>query len=74
VLETLDAIAAETGAALATISLAWLMAQPAVTAPIASATSVAQLSELTAAMELTLTLDQIARLDAASAEMEPAAA
>jgi aryl-alcohol dehydrogenase-like predicted oxidoreductase len=74
VLEALDEIAAETGAALATISLAWLMAQPAVTAPIASATSVEQLNELTAAMHLTLTLDQIACLDAASAEVEPATA
>ena len=72
VLAALDEVAAETGAALATISLAWLMAQPAVTAPIASATSVDQLAELTAAMHLTLTLDQIARLDAASAEAVPA--
>ena len=72
VLEALDDIAAETGAALATISLAWLMAQPAITAPIASATSVPQLAELVGAMELRLTLDQIARLDAASAEAIPA--
>jgi aryl-alcohol dehydrogenase-like predicted oxidoreductase len=72
VLEELDAIAAETGAALATIALAWLMAQPAVTAPIASATSLDQLQELTAALHLTLTLEQIARLDAASAEAVPA--
>jgi aryl-alcohol dehydrogenase (NADP+) len=72
VLTALDEIAAETGAALATVSLAWLMAQPAVTAPIASATSVPQLAELVAAMELTLTSDQIARLDAASAEAVPA--
>jgi aryl-alcohol dehydrogenase-like predicted oxidoreductase len=73
-IEELDAIAVETGAALATISLAWLMAQPAVTAPIASATSVKQLEQLTAALHLTLTLDQIARLDAASAEAETATA
>jgi aryl-alcohol dehydrogenase-like predicted oxidoreductase len=72
VLAALDSVAVETGAALATIALAWLMAQPAVTAPIASATSVEQLAELTAAMELTLTLDQIAGLDAASAEAVPA--
>src|SRR3982750_836453 len=70
VLEELDAIAAETGTALATISLAWLMAQPAVTAPIASATSLKQLEEQTAALHLTLTLEQIARLDAASVEVE----
>jgi aryl-alcohol dehydrogenase-like predicted oxidoreductase len=72
VLEALDETSEETGAALATISLAWLMAQPAVTAPIASATSVDQLEELTAALHLTLSLDQIARLDAASAEAVPA--
>ena len=72
VLEVLDEIAAETGAALATIALAWLMAQPPITAPIASATSVDQLKELTAAMHLTLTPDQIARLEEASAEAVPA--
>ena len=72
VLDVLDEIAAETGSAVATVSLAWLMAQPAITAPIASATSVPQLAELVAAMELRLTLDQIARLDAASAEAVPA--
>ena len=72
VLAALDEIAGETGTALATISLAWLMAQPAVTAPIASATSVEQLRELTAAMELTLTPGQLARLDSASAEAVPA--
>jgi aryl-alcohol dehydrogenase-like predicted oxidoreductase len=67
VLEALDDIAAETGTALATVALAWTMAQPAITAPIASATSVPQLSELVAAMELNLMPQQIARLDAASA-------
>jgi aryl-alcohol dehydrogenase-like predicted oxidoreductase len=70
VLEELDAIAAETGAALATIALAWTMAQPGIVAALASATSVDQLNELTAAMHLTLTPDQIASLDAASAEVE----
>ena len=74
VLAELDAISAETGAALATISLAWIMAQPGIVAALASATNVTQLGELTAAMELTLTPDQIARLDAASAEVEPASA
>jgi aryl-alcohol dehydrogenase-like predicted oxidoreductase len=72
VLKELDAIAAETGAALGTIALAWLIAQPAVTAPIASATSLDQLKELTAALHLTLTPEQIARLDVASAEAVPA--
>ena len=70
VLEALDEISAETGAPLAAISLAWLMAQPTIVAPIASATSVEQVHELTAAMHLKLTEDQLARLDAASAEAE----
>ena len=72
VLDALDEVAAETGAALATISLAWLMAQPSIVAPIASATSVDQLKELTAAMELKLSRAQLDRLDAASAQAEPA--
>ena len=72
VLDALDEIARETGAALATISLAWLMAQPTVVAPLASATSVDQLKQLTAAMDLKLTPEQLARLNQASAEVEPA--
>jgi len=45
-----------------------------IVAALASATSVDQLHELTAALNLTLDTDQLARLDAASAETEPAAA
>ena len=68
VLAALDEVGAETGAAPATVTLAWTMAQPAITAPIASATSIPQLAELVSALELTLTPDQIGRLDAASAD------
>jgi aryl-alcohol dehydrogenase-like predicted oxidoreductase len=67
VLQALDEVASETGAALATVTHAWTMVQPAITAPIASATSMEQLGELLAALELQLTPEQIARLDAASA-------
>ncbi|WP_309661015.1 aldo/keto reductase [Sphingomonas sp.] len=67
VLAALDEVAAETGAALATVTLAWTMAQPGITAPIASATSVDQLRELVAALTLDLTPDQIEQLNAASA-------
>ena len=67
VLAALDEVAAEAGAALATVTLAWTMAQPGITAPIASATSPDQLGELLAAMTLELTPTQIERLDAASA-------
>ena len=65
ILAALDKVGAETGAAPAEIALAWLMAKPAVTAPIASATSLAQLESLTRASELVLTADQMSLLDAA---------
>jgi len=67
VLKALDEVAAETGAALATVTLAWLKAQPTIAAPIASATGRAQLDQLTAALSLDLSADQIERLDRASA-------
>jgi len=66
VLGALDRIAAETGEALASITLAWTIAQPGITAALASATSVDQLKELTGAMSLALTPEQIAQLDEAS--------
>ena len=71
-LEALDQVHAETGAPLAAIALAWTNAQPGIVATLASATSVAQLRELAAAMELKLTPQQIARLDEASAPAEVA--
>ncbi len=74
VLNALDAVSAETGKPLATVALAWTMAQPGITAALASATSLAQLAELIDAMHLRLSNDQIARLDAASAEVETTAA
>jgi aryl-alcohol dehydrogenase-like predicted oxidoreductase len=67
VLAAMDAIAAETGASLAQIALAWLAAQPGVTAPIASATSIEQLDELLGFWDVTLTREQIDRLTAAGA-------
>ena len=66
VLEALDRVAAETGAALATIALAWTIAQPGVTSTLASATSVDQLKQSIAAMHLHLTPEQLALLDEAS--------
>lgn len=72
VLEALEDIAAETGAAMATVALAWLKAQPAVTAPIASATSLAQAEQLVAALTMELTVAQVERLSQASSEVMPA--
>ncbi|HZF43833.1 MAG TPA: aldo/keto reductase [Sphingomonadaceae bacterium] len=68
VLAALDGVAAETGATPAQIALAWTAAQPGITAPIASATGVAQLEELLGALRLELSGEQIAALDAASAD------
>ena len=67
VLAAMDQIAAETNATLAQIALTWLIAQPGVTAPIASATSAEQLAELLPAMTLELDEDQLARLANAGA-------
>lgn len=66
VLAALDEVVAETGAAQATVALAWLKAQPGIAAPIASATSVEQLVELVAALTLDLSAEQIGRLSRAS--------
>jgi aryl-alcohol dehydrogenase-like predicted oxidoreductase len=65
VLAAVDAVAAQLKASPAQVALAWLMARPSVTAPIASATTPAQLDELVAATRLTLGPDAVARLDAA---------
>lgn len=67
VLAAMDEVAAETGASLAQIALAWMAAQDGVTAPIASATSVEQLDELIGAWDVELSSDQRDRLTAAGA-------
>jgi len=67
ILDALDAVAARTGSTQARVALAWLAARPGLTAPIASATSVAQVEELAAAMQLVLSMDDTATLDGASA-------
>ncbi|GAB2553908.1 aldo/keto reductase [Rhodanobacter koreensis] len=66
VLDALDAIAAAHHATPAQVALAWLIARPGLTAPIASATSAEQLHELLGAMTLALGSDEIAQLDLAS--------
>jgi aryl-alcohol dehydrogenase-like predicted oxidoreductase len=66
VLEALDEIAAAHEEPVAAVSLAWLLAQPTVAAPIASATSPQQLAELTASVKLKLTASERKRLDDAS--------
>lgn len=67
VLAALDAVAAETGASLATIAIGWVAARPGITAPIASATSLSQLDAMIAAGSLRLTEAQLQRLNEAGA-------
>ncbi len=62
----MEEVAADTGAAMATIALAWLKIQPGITAPIASATSLKQLRELIAALSFELSPGQVEALSAAS--------
>ena len=66
ILGALDSVAKETSATPARVALAWLMAQPGITAPIASATSLPQLEDLFAATRLKLDPATLARLDVAS--------
>jgi aryl-alcohol dehydrogenase-like predicted oxidoreductase len=67
VLAALDEVASAHQASVAQVALAWLLAKPELTAPIASATSLAQLEELLGAVRLELSLADIGRLDGASA-------
>ena len=67
ILAALDTVAKETGAKPAEIALAWLLAKKAVTAPIASATSIAQLDSLTKSASLKLSDDAVTLLDKAGA-------
>jgi aryl-alcohol dehydrogenase-like predicted oxidoreductase len=67
ILDALDTVAVETSTSAATVALAWLMARPSVTAPIASATAVDQLESLLAATRLKLNPGQISALNTASA-------
>jgi aryl-alcohol dehydrogenase-like predicted oxidoreductase len=70
ILETLDEVAKQYNATPAQVSLAWLLAKPVITAPIASATSVKQLDELLGATRLGLDAAAVQKLDQASAYTE----
>lgn len=65
ILSELLAVSDELGAKPAQVALAWLLSRPAVTAPIASATSTPQLDEVLDSVSLSLPDEALARLDAA---------
>jgi aryl-alcohol dehydrogenase-like predicted oxidoreductase len=66
ILAALDVVAKRLSASPAQVSLAWIMAQPAIAAPIVSVTSVRQLDEIVGAARLKLDTETLAELDAAS--------
>lgn len=66
ILAALDQVAKEHHSTPAKVSLAWLMARPSITAPIASATNLDQLNDLIDSTRLELNQESIKRLDQAS--------
>lgn len=72
IVAALEHIAGELGSTSARVALAWLMARPSITAPIASATTIEQLNELVEATKLKLNGDVIELLNEASAYNSPA--
>lgn len=66
ILRALDQVAEQYHSASARVSLAWLMARPSVTAPIASATSLEQLTDLVEATKLALDPSAVEILNQAS--------
>lgn len=67
ILAALDEVSKEYETSLAAVAIAWLIAKPSITAPIASATSLRQVDHLIRGAELQLTSASIAKLDQASA-------
>ena len=59
VLRAVDAVASRHGVTPAQVALAWLLVQPGVTAPIASATNTTQLLDLTQAVDLVLDAEDL---------------
>jgi aryl-alcohol dehydrogenase-like predicted oxidoreductase len=63
IVDAVQHIAAARGVSAAQVALAWLLAKPAVSAPIIGATKIAQLQDAVAAVELELTSDEMAELE-----------
>ena len=64
VVDAVRAVAAERGVPPARVALAWLLGRPGVTAPIVGATRVSHMDDAVAAVDLTLTEEERARLEA----------
>lgn len=66
ILDALDQVAQRLGAAQAQVAIAWLLARPSITAPIASATNLDQLHDLIGALDLKLDQAALEQLNQAS--------
>jgi aryl-alcohol dehydrogenase-like predicted oxidoreductase len=64
VVDVVRAVAAKRGVSPAKVALAWLLGKPAVTAPIVGATRLRHLEDAIAAVEVPLSEDEVARLEA----------
>ena len=64
IVAAVERIAAARGVAMAQVALAWVLAQPDITAPIVGVSRLEQLEDALAALELTLTADELAELEA----------
>ena len=64
VVEAVATVAAARGAPMAQVALAWVLAKPEVTAPIIGVTKLAQLEDALAALDLTLSADELSALEA----------
>jgi aryl-alcohol dehydrogenase-like predicted oxidoreductase len=64
VVDAVERVATARGAAMADVSLAWLLARPGVTAPIVGATKLSHIASAVRAVDLALTTDEIAAIDA----------
>ncbi|MBI2723658.1 MAG: aldo/keto reductase [Chloroflexi bacterium] len=67
VIDALESVAQQAGSTIPAVALAWELTRPAVQSPIIGANSPEQLADLLPAGDLTLSTEQVARLDAASA-------
>ncbi len=67
ILKALDTVAARTRSKPGQVAVAWLLARPGVTSPIASVSSLDQLKELEATLRIKVSAEDIALLDQASA-------
>jgi 1-deoxyxylulose-5-phosphate synthase len=64
IIEVVDAVASARGVTRAQIALAWLRTKPVVTAPLVGASTTTQIDDAVASLEITLTADEIQRLEA----------